>query len=109
QAIKNAENIVENNGVVLIFPEGTRSKDGKLLRFKSGASYVASVCKADIVPVGISYDGKLSFRKKITVTFGNAIPNSEIQIRDDHKIEDARRVNNLIRDNVSELIEKGRR
>ena len=109
QAIKNAENIVENNGVVLIFPEGTRSKDGKLLRFKSGASYVASVCKADIVPVGISYDGKLSFRKKITVTFGKAIENSEIQIRDDHKIEDARRVNNLIRDNVSELIEKGRR
>lgn len=109
QALETAENIVKNNGVVLIFPEGTRSKDGKLLRFKSGASYVASVCGADIVPVGISYEGRLAFRKKITVTFGKALPSSEIAIRSDHKIEDARRVNNLIRDNVSELIEKGRR
>lgn len=109
QAIKTTENIVKNNGVVLIFPEGTRSKDGKLLRFKSGASYVASVCGADIVPVGISYEGKICFRKKIAVTFGKPIPSSEIAIRNDHKIEDARRVNNLIRNNVSELIEKGRR
>ena len=110
QAIKTAENVVENNGIVLIFPEGTRSKDGKVLRFKSGASYVASTCRADVVPVGISYEGKgLCFRKRVTVTFGKAIPSSEIAIRDDHKIEDARRVNNLIRDNVLELIEKGRR
>ena len=108
QALETAEKVVDNNGVVLIFPEGTRSKDGKLLRFKSGASYVASVCGADIVPVGISYEGKLGFRKKIAVTFGKPIPSSEIAIRNDHKIEDARRVNNLIRDNVSELIEKGR-
>lgn len=109
EAINKAENIVENNGIVLIFPEGTRSKDGNVLRFKSGAAYIASVCKADIVPAGISYDGKgLSFRKKVTVTFGPAIPNSEITIRDDHRVEDARRVNNLLRDSVLKLIEKGR-
>ncbi|MBQ8869646.1 MAG: 1-acyl-sn-glycerol-3-phosphate acyltransferase [Oscillospiraceae bacterium] len=108
EAINKAENIVENNGIVLIFPEGTRSKDGKVMRFKSGAAYVASVCKADIVPAGISYEGKLCFRKKITVTFGKAIPNAEITIRDDHRVEDARRVNGLLRDSVLELIEKGR-
>ncbi len=109
EAINKAENIVTNNGIVLIFPEGTRSKDGKVMRFKSGAAYVASVCKADIVPAGISYEGKgLCFRKKITVTFGKAIPNAEITIRDDHRVEDARRVNNLLRDSVLELIEKGR-
>ncbi len=108
EAVSKAENIVENNGIVLIFPEGTRSKDGNVLRFKSGAAYIASVCKADIVPAGISYEGKISFRKKVTVTFGKAIPNSEITIRDDHRVEDARRVNNLLRDNVLELIEKGR-
>ncbi|MBQ8338396.1 MAG: 1-acyl-sn-glycerol-3-phosphate acyltransferase [Oscillospiraceae bacterium] len=109
EAINKAENIVENNGIVLIFPEGTRSKDGNVMRFKSGAAYIASVCDADIVPAGISYEGKgLSFRKKVTVTFGPAIPNAEITIRDDHRVEDARRVNNLLRDSVLELIEKGR-
>ena len=109
EAVNKAENIVENNGIVLIFPEGTRSKDGKVMRFKSGAAYIASVCKADIVPAGISYEGKgLCFRKKVTISFGEAIPNSEITIRDDHRVEDARRVNNLLRDSVLELIEKGR-
>ncbi len=109
EAVNKAENIVENNGIVLIFPEGTRSKDGNVMRFKSGAAYIASVCGADIVPSGISYEGNgLSFRKKVTVTFGPAIPNAEITIRDDHRVEDARRVNGLLRDSVLELIEKGR-
>ena len=109
EAVNKAEDIVKNNGIVLIFPEGTRSKEGRVMRFKSGAAYVASLCKSDIVPAGISYEGKgLSFRKKVTVTFGKAIPNAEITIRDDHRVEDARRVNNLLRDSVLELIEKGR-
>lgn len=57
----------------LIFPEGTRSKDGRLGRFKSGAAYIVAQAGADVVPVSVQFQGKLRFRSRITVTFGQPI------------------------------------
>lgn len=39
---------------VVIFPEGTRTRSGKLGRFKSGATYLASESGAPILPVTIT-------------------------------------------------------
>jgi len=63
QRLKNGEN-------ALIFPEGTRSKDGKLGHFKTGAALIAAQTGAPVVPVGISFEGKLHFRSKIHVQYG---------------------------------------
>lgn len=60
-----------NNG--LIFPEGTRSKDGKLGRFKSGAAYIVAQAGADVVPVSVQFEGKLHFRSRITITYGKPL------------------------------------
>ena len=49
-AIEKAAEIVESGGVLAIFPEGHRSKDGKLLKLKSGAVVVASMTGADLLP-----------------------------------------------------------
>lgn len=57
----------------LIFPEGTRSKDGKLGRFKTGAALITAQTGAPIVPVAISFDGKLRFRSTIHVRYGTPI------------------------------------
>ena len=38
---------------VLVFPEGTRSKDGELKPFKKGAFHLAIAAGADIVPMHI--------------------------------------------------------
>jgi 1-acyl-sn-glycerol-3-phosphate acyltransferase len=38
---------------VAIFPEGTRSKDGRLVEIKGGALMAARLGRAPIVPVGI--------------------------------------------------------
>lgn len=54
----------------LIFPEGTRSKDGKLGHFKTGAALIAAQTGVPIVPAAISFDGKLHFRSRICVTYG---------------------------------------
>ena len=42
-----------NGSSVVIFPEGTRSKDGKLGKFKRGAFTLASEIKLPIVPLTI--------------------------------------------------------
>ncbi len=77
-AIDRAVANVQNGTNLLIFPEGTRSKDGKVGRGKTGVALVAARAGADVVPVGIQFEGKLHFRSKVTVRVGKPIPASTI-------------------------------
>ena len=79
-AIKYAEEVVKRGGVLGIFPEGGRSKDGKPMRPKSGAALIASQTGADVLPVGISFEPKRRFRRGIVVRIGKLIPNEEIAV-----------------------------
>jgi len=45
---------LKNGPSVLIAPEGTRSKDGKLLPFKEGGFMIAMISKVPVVPMVIS-------------------------------------------------------
>ena len=75
---EGAENI-KNGYSMAIFPEGTRSKDGKLKEFKKGSLKLATMAKAPIVPVSIdgayrAYEIDRKFKPiDITVTFGKPI------------------------------------
>ena len=77
-AIDTAVNILEEGGILGIFPEGTRSKSGIPLRPKSGAALVAIRTKSDILPIGISFDNPLRFRSKVTIRFGKVIRFEEL-------------------------------
>lgn len=79
-AIDHSIEIIEQGKVLAIFPEGTRSKNGKTSRAKSGTAVIAHKTGADIFACGISYEGKLSFRKHVTVRFGRLIPNAKLGI-----------------------------
>lgn len=79
-AIDKAAEVVRNGGALLIFPEGTRSKNGELLRFKSGAAVVTGMTGADVLPVYLDYKKGFSFFKKIGVTIGEPILNRELNI-----------------------------
>jgi len=48
--------------VFLIFPEGTRSLDGKVGEFKKGSLFLAVQNEAKIIPIGIS--GSINIQKK---------------------------------------------
>ena len=52
-AIKNAVKILKSNGCLGIFPEGTRSKTGKLGKPELGVSVIAAMTKAPIIPAAI--------------------------------------------------------
>lgn len=58
---------------LIIFPEGTRSKDGKVQRGHTGAALIAARSGKLIVPVGIVFGEKLKFRAKVTVKYGAPI------------------------------------
>jgi len=48
-----AEQFVKEKRSIVIFPEGTRSKDGLLQQFKKGGFHLAIQAKAKIIPIGI--------------------------------------------------------
>jgi long-chain acyl-CoA synthetase len=79
-----AELIAGHN--VLMFPEGTRSPDGALHEFKSGAGYVALHSGCDVLPIHISGThevlGKGSLiphRAPVVVRIGSPIANTELR------------------------------
>ncbi|WP_423405414.1 lysophospholipid acyltransferase family protein [Faecalibacterium prausnitzii] len=66
-----------NGGTLLIFPEGTREKDGKLLPPKSGLFVIAAQAAVDVVPVRILYDtpdGRMKLFCKVKVVYGEPMP-----------------------------------
>ena len=52
-AIKTAVKILKDGKCLGIFPEGTRSKTGKLGKAESGVSLIAAMTKAPIIPAAI--------------------------------------------------------
>lgn len=72
-AIEKALQSLENGRIFVIFPEGTRSKDGELGRAKSGITLIAAQAKVPVVPVFVKY-GRKKFRRNIVISIGEKIP-----------------------------------
>ncbi|WP_297429487.1 1-acyl-sn-glycerol-3-phosphate acyltransferase [Clostridium sp.] len=102
EAIKN---IKEGNSMV-IFPEGTRNKEGKVGQFKKGALKLATKSKAPIVPVSIdrasrAFEDNREFRPtKIKVVFGKTIDTKNLSKEDEGTL--AEEIRNIIITNLDE-------
>jgi 1-acyl-sn-glycerol-3-phosphate acyltransferase len=81
EGIKKATAVLKEGNALLVFPEGTRSKDGNLKEPKLGVAKLALETGAPIVPACIDYSGswlKAFFqRKKIKIKFGSPIKPEE--------------------------------
>ena len=67
----------KNGRTLLIFPEGTREKEGKLLPPKSGLFVIAAGAGVDVVPCRILYDTpdrKMHLFCKVRVIYGEPMP-----------------------------------
>lgn len=90
---------------MILFPEGTRSKDGKLQPFKRGAFHLASQVNYPIVPVTIRDSdkllpkGSLKINKgTINVFFSKPVMTTNIDSRND-ELELMAKVKDIISDN----------
>lgn len=103
-AIDHAVAIVKDGGVLGIFPEGTRYKDGKLHRLKSGAVVVASKTGGDMIPACILYGKRRFLRKEVTVIFGEPIENGKLAL-DGVSKSALRAANKLLGERIAGLME----
>lgn len=77
-----AERRVREGRILALFPEGTRSLTGKLLKPKSGIAVIALKTNADVLPAAIHYSGKHPFAK-IILSFGPVIPAQQLKSSED--------------------------
>jgi glycerol-3-phosphate O-acyltransferase/dihydroxyacetone phosphate acyltransferase len=81
QTFERARAILSSGGVIAIFPEGASHGDPKLRPIKTGAARIAlgatSISRDDrplsIVPLGIYYTAKRTFRSSALLYFGDSI------------------------------------
>lgn len=86
---------------LLIFPEGTREKEGKLLPPKSGLFVIAAEAGVDVVPCRILYDtpdGRMHLFCKVRVIYGEPMPAAQFAI-------EGRRDTKKLRANKQALLE----
>ena len=105
KVISDAVERLEEGRILVIFPEGTRSKDGKLGRGKTGVALIAAKSKAVVVPTAVVFEGKLRFRKKVTVKFGKPIQPEEIAVGEEINPKELRAVKARIMGDIQGLLE----
>lgn len=83
--IKNCKKVIDNKGVIIIYPEGTRSHSNNIQNFKLGAAWFANKLNTNILPVYISGTDKVMPKGKIipkpyniSISIGDMITNKDI-------------------------------
>ncbi|KXG11061.1 1-acyl-sn-glycerol-3-phosphate acyltransferase [Anoxybacillus sp. P3H1B] len=79
QALRTGLDVLKQGNVLGIFPEGTRSRDGKLKKGLSGVGFFALRTDAQVVPCAII--GPYRPLKRLKVVYGLPIPMDELRER----------------------------
>jgi len=81
RALATARQVLESGGALGIYPEGTRSPDGRLYRGHTGVARLALGCKVPVVPVGLVGTDQVQppgsnrphLFRRVTVRFGRPL------------------------------------
>jgi 1-acyl-sn-glycerol-3-phosphate acyltransferase len=99
--LRSAARKLQEGRSILIFPEGTRSKNGQLLPFKVGALLPATLAKVPIVPVALINANHLNEKRRtnteIVVSIGDPILPAQYKGLSHQQLSD------LVFDRISEL------
>lgn len=102
-AIDRAVGLMSQGKALVIFPEGTRSKNGKPGRARSGLAVVAAQTKANVLPCGVAFAGPLRFRQRITVRYGKLIPFQDLALENASPGE-IKRASQMVMGKIIELV-----
>ncbi len=109
KAIRTARELLEDGGVLGMFPEGKRSPNGQLQSAEAGAALIASHATAPILPVGISGTDNIKglsviFRRPhIKVTIGQPFTLPE-ELEHKPSRQKLGEYTDIIMDRISELL-----
>lgn len=105
-AFKRAMEILREGKVLAIFPEGTRSRSGRLGKAHPGAALIAIKGKADVVPAAII--GPYRLFRKVRIVFG---PPFRLDFPPNCKInsELLRKQSSRIMEKIEGLLQDGRK
>ena len=112
KALKNMDNaaaIIREGKSVVIFPEGTRSPDGKLLPFKRGGFMLALKAAVPVVPVTINGSGRINPANLIRLYKGDIVINLHpplIPAKDVTKDEAETRLIAQVHEAISSVLEQ---
>jgi 1-acyl-sn-glycerol-3-phosphate acyltransferase len=73
EAFKTAKNVLDEGRILVIFPEGTRSRTGALQAAKEGATVLAARSGAPIVPIAIVGSQRFWGKGKRVPRFGSRV------------------------------------
>lgn len=107
KVIDDCVDILNSGRNVVIFPEGTRSKTNKVGAGKSGVALIAAKSGADVLPVGICFEGKLKFRRRVIIRIGQVIKAEDLAVTDASPKE-LRKVKQRIMSAISDLVDGAR-
>mgnify|MGYP002623653892 CR=1 FL=1 len=102
-AVRYSVELIKRGKNLAIFPEGTRSKEGKPKQGKNGAAYVAKKTGADVIPVAICKDNE---KNTITVVYGKVIKNSEFGFSDKKSKDELTRATERIMNDITAMWEE---
>lgn len=94
-AVRNAFSLLGNGHLVLIFPEGTRSEDGRVGEARAGAGMIACNAQVPLIPAKIENTNMMLKFKQIKIKFGEPIYPPKDFVKNDY-IGLSKRVLNII-------------
>ncbi len=107
-SVEYAIKLVREGYVLGIFPEGTREKDFKPTRAKSGVALIAKAAQADILPVSFYTSDDAKFGSKLTIRFGEIIRYGELGFTDEeHSSKELKEAARIIMERIVGLWEQG--
>ncbi|MCL1903124.1 MAG: 1-acyl-sn-glycerol-3-phosphate acyltransferase [Oscillospiraceae bacterium] len=105
--IDNSVAFLKKGRILVIFPEGTRSKNGTIGRAKSGVALIAATANVPVLPVCIMY-GLNGNKRNLDFAIGDLIAPEEINISQEGEGDrkELRRVSERIMNSIKQLQEQ---
>ena len=100
-ALDTARDIIRQNKILGIFPEGKRYFEGGPRMAKSGVAHIAMDMKADILPVSIYREGKCRLFSKTTIRFGEMLTYSNLVDENETQRKNIKNITHTLTDKMT--------